>query len=760
MSNFFVRGSKAWGILNSWWILLTLVPFGVASFLAFLYVGFKGKIHRWKISGCVYLVVAIVFFNVPLTDAWLAVFLLSWIISIIHAFKIRSSYLGYLKVVNTNLKAPPTRFREQEDRNLNVTEGDGPHPPNKTYKSTKEIFEFITLTGTERKARNEIRKQMMENPNSLNLIKKGFERTGELKHPLLISFKEKVLLELRIHNDFNKLEDIEIESYIEDELVRYVRKNSKLKVRTMPSVLKGNKSKTFIRRFPSVFLILLTLIYIHILTYIYGNGSADVATALRFGAINSGDTSPDQWLRLASHIFVQTGGTYHLLVYVAAILILAPPLERIYGSAKLPLLFLLTGITGGFFIITSSVGTVFGDATASLFGLVGLHIGLLLKRNQMIHSENKGLIWSAVIGIVLFTMIEPNLPISAHLGGFFSGMILAFLVTPQSFKRFAKTDWHLAIFQTIMVSFVVLFILCIPRYFGNTFNGFFDSHSKIAGAKETEKMNKNPQGSTEKQKEAVINKTKENSEKVNELIISAETHIANSEFSLAKEDLENVLKLDSSSEDAVKLLNQVQEKINEQKKAESKKKNEEEKKKKDEAYFNSGVALMNSRQSKKAIKELKKVSKNSEKYKEAQTQIKTMERNLYLEGALGIYYKELQKSPEDYKATIIHLYGRIYNIQEINGKTILTLSTTQDEFEVDGGDEAVILFPKTTPLQEGDYIHIYGEMLGNYSKNNQYITRYLNADQYTIYFDQRTFIEQAPVLKTKIIKDINENIYE
>lgn len=700
MPNFFVRGSKTWGILNSWWILLSFVPFGLTSFIAFLYVGFKAKNLKWKIFGCVYLSVAIIFFNVPLTDVWLAIFLFAWITSVIHSIKIRSTYLGYLKGLNTKLKASETRFIQQGDQKF--TERNETNTLNKSNKSINEIFEIITLNGTERNARKEIRKQIIDNPSTLNLIKKAFESTGSFKHPLLISFKEKVLLKLRTQNDFNKLEDIEIKNYIEDEVFRYLRNNSKLKVRTKPTV-KRKHSKNFIRRFPSVFFTLLALICIHILTNINGNGSADIDTALRFGAIESGDNSPDQWVRLASYIFVQMGGTIHLLVYMVAIVILAPPLERIYGSVKFTLLFLVTGIIGGYIILTSSIGVVSGSAIVSIYGLVGIHIGLLLKKNQKIHSENKRLIWVGIIGIILFTFIESSLLIAAHLGGFFSGLILSFLVSPQSFKRLSKTNWYLAIFQTVMVSAIVFLLLGLPRYVPELFSSFGDlSKSGDNGI------------------QASFNESEAETETINQVKTIEENP---TETKGTKKEMKAEVNTGHNDYDQTIV------------------------------YLHEGKPEL-------AIKQLKKVSKKSDKYKEAQIQIKTIERNLYLEGAKEINYKELQKSPDSYKGDIINLYGKIYNIQEVNGKTILTLSTTQDNYEVNTGDEALILFPKTTSLNKGDYIHIYGEMLGNYSSSQQKIDDYLKANQYTIYFDQRTFIEQAPVLKTKIIVDINGNMYE
>ncbi|WP_419393298.1 hypothetical protein [Cytobacillus praedii] len=181
---------------------------------------------------------------------------------------------------------------------------------------------------------------------------------------------------------------------------------------------------------------------------------------------------------------------------------------------------------------------------------------------------------------------------------------------------------------------------------------------------------------------------------------------------------------------------------------------------KNEENYNKGFTYLNEGQAKKAIKQFKMVDENSNKYKDAQEQIRTIERSLYIEESKEINYKELKKRPEEFKGNIIHLYGEIYNIQEVNGKTILALSTTQNNNDVNIGEEALILFPKPTPLNEGDYIHIYGSMMGNYSNNYEAISNYLKKDQYTIYFDQRTFIEQVPVIKTKVIVDINGNMFE
>src|SRR5690625_5712271 len=77
-----------------------------------------------------------------------------------------------------------------------------------------------------KKLRSEIRKQLIANRNSLNIIKNHYQRTGNNRHQLLISLKEKILLELREQSVFNVFQDKEIEYYIENEVLRYLNNRS------------------------------------------------------------------------------------------------------------------------------------------------------------------------------------------------------------------------------------------------------------------------------------------------------------------------------------------------------------------------------------------------------------------------------------------------------------------------------------------------------------------------------------------------------
>lgn len=190
--------------------------------------------------------------------------------------------------------------------------------------------------------------------------------------------------------------------------------------------------RTFIKRYPSVTILTLAIITIQLLTYVFGNGPTDIETARRFGAIQTGDTSPDQWFRMITCLFVQIGGTTHLLGNVFSLIILGPPLERFYGSVKFLSLYFATGIVGSLFVLIFSEDVIAAGASGSIYGLLGLYLGLIMKKNRVINSESRSIIWGLFILNIIFTFVVPNISIAAHLGGLFSGLILSFYMKLKS----------------------------------------------------------------------------------------------------------------------------------------------------------------------------------------------------------------------------------------------------------------------------------------------------------------------------------------
>lgn len=268
MSKVYAEKDALWKIFNSWWILLTFIPFGMASFIAFFYVGLKVKKWGWCLFGLLYLIlmVTLMEYNEKSTSFITGgLILLYWIITIYHVFKIRPVYLDNINGFNTNkeelIKNRNLQLRQEaesysndtkihnskvllrdstQEFNFNTLEEIMEIKPNQSAKvhqplrkDTSGIRTNIALNSWEtglfrskikRKLRNEIRKQIVANPNSLNHINKIYKSTGNINHPLLKSFKEKIILEIRTHIEFKKFKDSEIEIYIEEDIKKVLKK--------------------------------------------------------------------------------------------------------------------------------------------------------------------------------------------------------------------------------------------------------------------------------------------------------------------------------------------------------------------------------------------------------------------------------------------------------------------------------------------------------------------------------------------------------
>lgn len=123
---------KAWETANSWWVLLTLGPFGITSFLSFLYIGFKVRHLRWKIAGMLYLAIFSVSFYLVMSELGrtveglgVAIVLSMWIVSIVHAFRVRSAFLIQLDVYKANEKVRTqqkmTQIRQEAEAKFQTT---------------------------------------------------------------------------------------------------------------------------------------------------------------------------------------------------------------------------------------------------------------------------------------------------------------------------------------------------------------------------------------------------------------------------------------------------------------------------------------------------------------------------------------------------------------------------------------------------------------------------------------------------------------
>lgn len=97
--------SAGWRLAQSWYVLLTL-PIFLTSWMAFGYIGFRGRKAKWWFWGAVYLGLLVFFLAQPseiapdgtrTSPTWVGAGLFAaWIVSVIHAFRTRREFLTIL----------------------------------------------------------------------------------------------------------------------------------------------------------------------------------------------------------------------------------------------------------------------------------------------------------------------------------------------------------------------------------------------------------------------------------------------------------------------------------------------------------------------------------------------------------------------------------------------------------------------------------------------------------------------------------------
>src|SRR5882672_579331 len=199
-----------------------------------------------------------------------------------------------------------------------------------------------------------------------------------------------------------------------------------------------------------------------------------------FGAkVNYLISAKHQWWRFVTPMFLHVN-LLHLLVNMYSLWIVGPYVEKLYGSAKFVVFWVLTGVAGvvasyltvrpnmavgpiaGFIFKTTDVPSA--GASGALFGLVGV---LFVFGIKFRHELPEG--FRRAFGTGLLPMIMLNLFIgfmgrgfidnAAHLGGMLSGAMLALVV---DYRRHGERSgiavtWHLlqiAAIALVVVSFI------------------------------------------------------------------------------------------------------------------------------------------------------------------------------------------------------------------------------------------------------------------------------------------------------------------
>lgn len=183
--------------------------------------------------------------------------------------------------------------------------------------------------------------------------------------------------------------------------------------------------------FTFAFLIINAIIYMLVLM---DGGVQNLDTLLRYGAKSNGLIIEGEWWRLITPVFLHLG-SWHFMFNMIALYFLGTAVERIYGSTRFFLIYLLAGLSGSVasFAFTDNLSAGASGAIFGCFGALivfGQHYPKLFFRTM-----GRDILFFLGLNLAL-GFIVPNIDNYGHLGGLFGGYLAAaFVSLPQKKSR-------------------------------------------------------------------------------------------------------------------------------------------------------------------------------------------------------------------------------------------------------------------------------------------------------------------------------------
>lgn len=222
----------------------------------------------------------------------------------------------------------------------------------------------------------------------------------------------------------------------------------------------AKENKAFEKIFsPKKIVITKALIVINILLfiamYIFGNGSTDNATLLKFGAISTSLIKSGQVYRLITSSFLHIG-LIHLLFNMYALYIIGNQLETFLGKKKFLIVYLVSAITGSllYAMFTNGVGA---GASGAIFGLLGslLYFGYHYRvylGNVLIKQIVPLIILNLLLGFLI-----PNVGVADHIGGLVGGLLITMTLGVNE-KSTKSEKVNGLIVLTLYIAFMIFMI--------------------------------------------------------------------------------------------------------------------------------------------------------------------------------------------------------------------------------------------------------------------------------------------------------------
>lgn len=196
----------------------------------------------------------------------------------------------------------------------------------------------------------------------------------------------------------------------------------------------------------ATYIILTITVAMFVVQLVYGDPT-NYYSLIELGANHGhGIRSGEVW-RLITPLFLHIG-VAHLLVNMATLSQIGPVVERVLGSGRFIVLYLLSGIMGNVFSFVMEPGIVSAGASTALFGLFAFFVAL--KRIPVDRDRYSSLGQQAeliIIVNILLNLFMTGVDIWGHLGGVVGGYLGAYVISSyvKPHHRFVAIGLYLLI---------------------------------------------------------------------------------------------------------------------------------------------------------------------------------------------------------------------------------------------------------------------------------------------------------------------------
>ncbi|MFL6557799.1 MAG: rhomboid family intramembrane serine protease [Bacillus sp. (in: firmicutes)] len=128
--------------------------------------------------------------------------------------------------------------------------------------------------------------------------------------------------------------------------------------------------------------------------------------------------------RLITPTFMHSGFS-HVLFNSFSLVLFGPALERMLGSGRFSLVYLLSGLIANVAtLLLQPLTYTHVGSSGAIFGLFGYYLAMIMFRKHMLSKQNSQIILTLCVLSLIMTFLQPNINITAHLFGLVGGFLL------------------------------------------------------------------------------------------------------------------------------------------------------------------------------------------------------------------------------------------------------------------------------------------------------------------------------------------------